>query len=321
MSDLISVIVPVYNTERYLKRCIKSILNQTYTNWELLLINDGSVDNCGEICRSYAMKYSNKVRYYERRHRGLSETRNFGIEHAKGEYLYFLDSDDYCESILLEKTYEQLSEKNADMVVFGYVIHRGQHIQKFQYGRSGRLTQEEFFNSVLQNDRIGNYICTKLFRKDLFEEIRFPAGEIFEDVSTTYKLVLKSKRIFVINDCFYHYIKHENSLTETLDEKGVMQLYHAVTIRNQVIDDAFPSLWEKSVCNEMKYFIFIWNQIAKRYGSRKCDSYYFLVQEIKANKKYLKKLPFRDFIMGQMICRIPVVYSEIIHMLERKKNV
>lgn len=321
MDELISVIIPIYNTEQYLKQCIESILNQTYTNWEVLLINDGSTDRCGEICQKFTAEYPNKIMYYEKEHGGLSEARNFGIEHAKGEYLYFMDSDDYCEKNLFEKACGQAEKNKADVVIFGYVIHRGQHMQEFQYDRSGRITQEEFFDSVLQNDRIGNYICTKLFRRDLFEDIRFPVGEIFEDVSTVYKLILESKRLYVINECLYHYVKREDSLTETVDEKGAMQLYRAVKIRNQAIVDIFPNLREKSVCSEMKYSIFIWNQIVKRYGGSKCKQYDFLVQEIRANKKYMKKLPLREYIMGQLICRIPVVYAGFFHVLKGKKYV
>lgn len=321
MTGLISVIIPIHNTEQYLEQCIDSILDQTYTNWELLLIDDESTDGCEKICRNYASVHPDKISYYKKKHGGLSAARNFGIERAKGEYLYFLDSDDYCEKNLLAKTCEQADSQNADMVAFGYVIHRGQHTQTFQYGKSGRITQEEFFDSILQDDKIGNYICTKLFRRDLFETIRFPEGELFEDVSTAYKLILKSKRILVLDECFYHYMKREDSLTETLDETGIMHLYRSMKMRNQTIVERFPNLREKSVRSELKYLIFIWNQLVKRYDSQKCRQYYFIVQEMRAQKGALKRLSVRDHVLGSFICWMPMWYARIFHVLKGKKYV
>lgn len=321
MTGLISVIIPIHNTEKYLKRCIDSILDQTYTNWELLLINDGSTDGCWKICREYEAEYNNKIKYYEKRCGGPSDARNLGIEHARGEYLYFIDSDDYCEPNLLARACQEARQKQADVVIFGYLEHRMRRKVLFQYGKSGVITQKDFFQSLLQDDKIGNYIWNKFFTRELFEEIRFPVGEIFEDVSTVYKLIMKSKRISVINQPLYHYVKSRNSLLETLDEREVMQLYHAVRVRNQVIVDAHGELQELSVCNEVKYSIFIWNQIAKRYGNRKMKKYHFILNEIRTKRRLLKHLPVRYFIMGQLLCSKPEFYSAVLHLLRRKKYV
>lgn len=221
MDDLISVIVPVYNTEKYLRKCIESILSQSYKNIELLLINDGSPDSSAEICREYLDK-DKRCYYFEKENGGLSDARNYGIERAKGEYITFVDSDDFFLEEAIEKLHATALLGESDLVVGGFCYFDSPNFYIFDRKRFGNLpitiVEKEF--AVNQMDEMFEvpFLCYstawgKLYKSSLFKEIRYPLGKYAEDQFTTWKLYLASEKIAVCNHTIYAYRKNYEGLS------------------------------------------------------------------------------------------------------------
>ncbi|MDN5026918.1 glycosyltransferase family 2 protein [Streptococcus sp. SPS1] len=225
MDDLISVIVPIYNTEKYLRKCIESILSQSYKNIELLLINDGSPDSSAEICREYLDK-DKRCYYFEKENGGLSDARNYGIERAKGEYITFVDSDDFFLEEAIEKLHATALLGESDLVVGGFCHFDSPNFYIFDRKRFGNLpitiVEKEF--AVNQMDEMFEvpFLCYstawgKLYKSSLFKEIRYPLGKYAEDQFTTWKLYLASEKIAVCNHTIYAYRKNYEGLSLNFD--------------------------------------------------------------------------------------------------------
>lgn len=221
MDDLISVIVPVYNTEKYLRKCIESILSQSYRKIELLLINDGSTDSSAEICREYLDK-DKRCYYFEKENGGLSDARNYGIERATGEYITFVDSDDFLMDQALEKLHATALLGESDLVVGGFCYFDSPNFYIFDRKRFGNLpitiVEKEF--AVNQMDEMFEvpFLCYstawgKLYKSSLFKEIRYPLGKYAEDQFTTWKLYLAAEKIAVCNHTIYVYRKNYEGLS------------------------------------------------------------------------------------------------------------
>ena len=193
--------------------CLDSLLAQTMQEIEVLLIDDGSPDQCGRICDEYASRDS-RFRVFHTDNHGLSAARNFGIERARGEYLMFVDSDDWVSPAFCQAAYNAAIENAADLVMF-----RHQRIKR--NGRMGNLhhvkylqglkTQEEAIDLLLNG--ISDGAWNKLYRKELFKTVRYPEGKLFEDVITTYKLVYEAQKIYYLDRILYYYRKREGSIT------------------------------------------------------------------------------------------------------------
>lgn len=207
MEPLISVIVPVYKVERYLKRCVDSILAQTYPNTEILLVDDGSPDECPRMCDEYAAAHEN-IRVFHQENKGLSGARNTGIDHARGEYLAFADSDDVLSPYFLESLYRALEENDADLsqcrweYMHGDTIKEGYRADAFTETLSGREMLARLYI------RTGAYYVVawnKLYKKELFAKIRYPQGQIHEDEATTYRIFDLCRKAAVVDNALYGY--------------------------------------------------------------------------------------------------------------------
>ena len=212
-NELVSIIVPVYNTEEYIRQCLDSILNQTYQNFESLLINDGSPDNSADICREYVSKDS-RFRYFEKENGGVSSARNLGIEHSKGEYITFIDSDDWVDSDYLEVLYNALIDENADISVSTYKrFHMGDNCWYFHSSQRGYekrvFTNQELIDEFIDLntfDHSYGFVCGKLVRKDLSDNIAFnEMTTLGEDMEYWLKLYLISNKVVYVNRDSYIY--------------------------------------------------------------------------------------------------------------------
>lgn len=201
--ELISIIVPIYNVENYLRMCLDSIEHQTYSNIEVLLINDGSQDSSGEICQEYVARDS-RFRYFEKENGGASDARNYGISHARGEYLSFVDADDWLTYTYVEELYNVAIRTCSDTVVGHYTIYNEKdrnyyvHIWDDYYEKS--YTGEELIMELPQLELNGYIYITSwgiLFKKELFNNIKFPKGKVIEDSWTNYKLFFNSKKLLI----------------------------------------------------------------------------------------------------------------------------
>ena len=223
--ELVSIIVPVYNVEKYLRMCLDSIEHQTYSNIEVLLINDGSPDSSGEICQEYVARDS-RFRYFEKENGGLSDARNYGIERSNGMYLTFVDSDDWLSLTYVEDLYQAAIRNDADTVVSHYTLYNENdknyyvHIWDDYYEKT--YTLEEIIAALPSLELNGLIFVTSwgnLFKKKLFNNIRFPKGKVIEDSRTNYKLFFNSERVTYIHKEIYYHREGIESITSNINEK------------------------------------------------------------------------------------------------------
>ena len=227
----VSIIIPVYNVEPYLRQCLDSVLGQTFKNFEVLLVNDGSTDNSGFICQEYVEK-DNRVRYFEKENEGVSSARNFGIKHSRGEYITFIDSDDWVEPNYLEIFYKTIKEKDADIVVANYCTFRKKDATfLFHVAETNEALvfqpDDAFFNymfSTFSTDISWGSACSKLFKKPLFECLYFSEDISWaEDFDLMYKLFLVSKCIVYLHKAPYCYRDRGDSASKAPWEEPIYQ--------------------------------------------------------------------------------------------------
>lgn len=214
--ELISIVVPVYNVEKYLKRCIESILNQTYKNIEIILVDDGATDNSGKMCDDF-LNLDNRIKVIHKRNGGLSDARNHGIEIAKGKYIGFIDSDDYIESKMYELLYKNIVANNADISICDRFINYedGRQIIKNKKEEKFVMNKKEGLIELNSFKHFDMAVWNKLYKIELFKEIKFPVGKISEDYYTMYKLFDKSNVIVYDSTPMYHYYQREGSISRT----------------------------------------------------------------------------------------------------------
>lgn len=232
MSKLVSIIVPVYKVEQYLKRCMDSVLNQTYKNIEIILVNDGSPDNCPALCDKYA-KIDSRVRVIHKENGGLSSARNVALDSVKGDYIFFVDSDDWLALDTLEVLNEYL-EKDYDMISFQRtylteekVVEKGEKNPKdmdvSQYIDASFLGRYDFF------------VTTKIFKAEVFNNVRFLEGRNYEDLEIMHRLFLNMEKVVGLDYFLYYYWKgNEGAITNTITMKNIQdhylsanEIYHA----------------------------------------------------------------------------------------------
>lgn len=207
----LSVIVPVYKVEKYIHKCVDSILNQTFTDFELILVDDGSPDNCGRICDEYAAKDS-RVRVIHKKNGGLSDARNFGIDVAQGEILGFVDSDDDIDLNMYKLMIEYMDKFDLDIVCADtYVIKNDKKKYRPRFTEDKIFANKEGIVAILDGT-LDNAAWNKIYKRGIIGDIRYPKGRIYEDVATTYKFIYKAKKIGYICKPFYNYYKRKGSI-------------------------------------------------------------------------------------------------------------
>lgn len=212
----ISCIVPVYNVEKYIKKCLDSILKQSFKDFEIILVDDGSTDNSGKICDEYEKK-DDRIKVIHKSNGGLSDARNKGIENANGDYFIFIDSDDYIDENMFEILYNLNIENNTEIAACdkAFVF---ENTGKIEYGNETNivrvLNSEETFKIIVDfYKKLGMEMWNKLYSKTLFDNIRFPKGKIFEDQATQYKLIFAANKISYVEKSMYYYLRRDNSIT------------------------------------------------------------------------------------------------------------
>ena len=216
MYPLISVIIPVYKVEKYLAKCVESVINQTYDNLEIILVNDGSPDNCPEICGEFAKKDS-RIKVIHKINGGLSSARNAGLDIAKGKYISFVDSDDYIDSHFIEKLYERIIDDNSDMsmCMFMRIDENGKPIPSVLKSVPNRTVDpEQFWNIELTDGWWSRCVVSwnKLYKADIWENLRFPVGKYNEDEFVIKDVVTKCSKISMLSDELYYYLVRSDSI-------------------------------------------------------------------------------------------------------------
>jgi len=217
---VISVIIPIYKVEKYLNECVKSILAQTYSDIEVILVDDGSPDGCPALCDTFAAEDS-RITVIHKINGGLSSARNAGIEIAKGEWLAFIDSDDIIHKDMMLRMIESQKQTDSDIIVCDFLTFQdGDTIYDIEsLGKMELFNSEEAVEAMFSNKGIGWGAWNKLYRKDLFDTIRYPEGVLCEDKATTYKLYLAAKQITYIREKLYYYRLRNTSITGNKSRK------------------------------------------------------------------------------------------------------
>lgn len=224
MEKWLSIIVPIYNTDKYLKKCVNSLINQNTDEYEIILINDGSSDKSDIICTDYAKKHKELIKYIKKENSGLSDTRNSGIKKSKGKYICFVDSDDYIEDNCLKSFKEILKEGNIDILFYGYILENSNENpqKKFTYkSRNDRMYDTDIFlTNELNKRNIPIPACFAFYRKDIItkNKIFFEPGILHEDERWSPQIILNSKKVYLSSKCIYHYVQRENSITHKKDK-------------------------------------------------------------------------------------------------------
>lgn len=218
ITNLISVIIPVYNVAAFLNRCLQSVINQSYGNIEIILVDDGSTDGSGDVCDEYS-KLDDRVKVIHTENRGLSAARNRGILESKGEWICFLDSDDWYEKSFCSKLIDFARLNDCDIVCCGIYT---------AYDEKNKLVRTHYSDSIFDNMNaqralaryeLMDYAWDKLYRKDLWQDVIYPEGFYVEDMGTTYKIFAKARRVGTVGDILYNYFHNANSISKTRSTK------------------------------------------------------------------------------------------------------
>ena len=212
--QLISVIVPVYNTAPWLVRCVDSILAQTYTNLEIILVNDGSTDGCGQVCDDYAL-HDNRIKVIHKTYGGPASARNAGLDIARGDWIAFVDSDDWILPEMYERLLEVANNKKAEMVICGfyYVNEQGEVLKKSEFNANTTFSKTEAFYNLLKNLPVLYVVVwNKLYKKCIFDHVRFPQGKIHEDEAIAHEIIDKCSSIETLTEKMYMYVQRNNSI-------------------------------------------------------------------------------------------------------------
>lgn len=293
--EKISVIIPMYKVEEYLKKCIESILKQTYANLEIIFVDDGSPDKCGEICEEYKKKDS-RIKVIHKENGGLSDARNKGIDVATGKYVTFIDSDDYIEENYIEFLYNLMKKYNADISIGSHkIIYNNRIIDKSTYKEFSE-NSEKVLEKILYDDGVDLSAWGKLYKIELFNEIRFPKGRLYEDSATTYKLIDLANVIAVSSRPIYNYVMRNNSISQGDFNLKKMELITSTNEMTDFIKKEYPNL--EKACNRRMMWAYLstLSQLAKSKKRNKDVEKQLLYYINKNRNKVLKdkKISNRD---------------------------
>lgn len=251
-NPLVSIILPIYNIENYLPKCMVSIFAQTYKVLEIIMVDDGSEDNCGKLCDKYAMQ-DDRIVVYHKENGGLSDARNYGIKRARGEYITCIDPDDYVDHDYVEYLLKILKKHKTKMSICQHRIHydNGSIKEKGSAGDEA-VNTERCLERMLYHDVIDTSAWAKLYHRSLFESVSYPKGKIFEDIATTYKLMLQCNHIAIGYESKYNYIFHNNSIVNGIFKPSKFDLIEMTDKMAEDVIKVYPRL-EKAVLRRRVY--------------------------------------------------------------------
>ena len=298
MEDLISIIIPVYKVEKYIYKCIDSVLNQTYKNLEIILVDDGSPDKCPEICEEYAKK-DNRIKIIHKKNGGLSDARNAGLKVATGKYIGFVDSDDYIEKDMYQVLYNNIIKTNSDISIVNLKeVKENEIIENNVKDEQNTIeyTKLEGLKKLIEN-KIKSYAWNKLYKKEILNNIEFPVGRKMEDLAVMHKIFEKANKIVYTDKIEYYYLQRGDSILGNIDLKLTKDLFYFVTERYKYMIKKYPQLQDTLNIDRIKY-IFIYhknicliNDINTYNKTEFLNEYLFL----KNNFKNYKKKIFQNF--------------------------
>lgn len=307
---LISIILPIYNVQDYLPKCMASLFEQTYTNLEIIMVDDGSEIECSKLCDEFK-KMDKRVVVYHKQNGGLSDARNYGIERANGEYITCIDPDDYVDKDYIEYLYNVLDKYKSKMSIC-------QHRVKYDngsvrdYGSNGdeKLETSICLERMLYHDVIDTSAWAKLYHRTLFNNVKYPKGKLFEDIGTTYALMMQCDSIAVGYESKYNYIFHENSIVNSEFKENKLDLLEMTDKMGQHVVAKYPQLKDAVLRRRVYARLSTLNQMFKVEGyTGERNS---IIKFIKDNRKKIMinyKTPKRDKVAIALLCTNYRIYK------------
>lgn len=282
-NELISIIVPVYKVEKYLEKCVNSILNQTYKNLEIILVNDGSPDNSPKLCEELAKK-DNRIVVYHKENGGLSDARNYGVNKAKGRYIGFVDSDDYINENMYEHLYKTIKENNVDIAECNVMRVYGNKNRPHYIGEDYTevLSTKEYIKEYLTMNRVYGSVWCKLLKTELVKKLTFAKGKYYEDIFYNYDLFQVIDKIAITNKCYYYYYIRENSITTEKYSPKQLDLLEILNKLNDYVIKKYPEFKEESFTRLVYAYLSTFNHIV-------VENNYNKYPEFKEIKTFLRK--------------------------------
>lgn len=326
----ISIIIPIYMVEKYLKRCIDSVTNQTYRNLEIILVNDGSKDNCEKICDEYK-QVDHRIKVIHKENGGLSDARNAGLEIASGDYICFVDSDDVINCNYIKILYKNMIDNNADISECNFKrfnddkqLEEINNIQNNKINKdivtltSDKMLEDRFYNKkyVVQSTVVWN----KMYKKELYDKIRFPKGKLHEDEFTTYKIVNNANNIVITSDELYYYRQNQEGIMKSnFNEKRLVAL--------EAIKQSKEFFKRQGKIN-------IYNKVNIRYNDKLINNYCLtkkyienseeiqkkILKEIRENYKTINEINFTMRMLYKFVNSFPNLYYQIWKIMRKKYN-
>ena len=253
MNDLISVIIPVYNVNNYLDKCLETVVNQTYSSLEIILINDGSTDGSKEKCDEWVKK-DDRIKVIHKENEGASKTRKVGVEQSTGKYITFIDADDFVDYEMIEKLHKALINTNSQISICNHkraynykdkVLKKTNQIEEY--------TTEEAIEKLLEEKNINSYLWNKLYLKELFREVEFPNVKDSEDIDIFFQLLCNAKKISFTNDELYVYMLRKNSLSHNYTKQVLLNEINIVNKRHRIINEQYSNLKLLNDMSRIKY--------------------------------------------------------------------
>ena len=292
--SLISVIVPIYNVEKYLERCVDSIVNQTYRNLEIILVDDGSPDNCPKMCDDFAKKDS-RIRVVHKKNGGLSDARNSGMKIASGECIVFVDSDDYVDCNMIAKMYDVMLKDDSDVVSCGvkWVDENGEVISEPTVDKNEILDTNEAMLEIIIDGKLKQHVWNKMYKTELIQDILFEKGKYHEDVFWSYQVFGKARKTSVIVDSFYYYVQRDNSIMGCGFSEKRLDVLEANRQRCDYVKRYFPAYYDTAISIYMGTCMYQM-QCALHSKAEK-----YIIDNIKENLKYKNKGNIFNYVKGK----------------------
>ncbi|CDB75077.1 glycosyltransferase [Clostridium sp. CAG:265] len=326
MNPEISIIVPVYNVEKYLKRCIDSILNQSFTDFELILVDDGSTDNSGEIIDEYAIK-DERIKVIHKENGGLSSARNVGIEYSKGNYIAFVDSDDYINKNMYKILYKNAIKYNAEISICNFeYVYENDDVDEEQDIISEKISVNnniESLEKLYSSENIQFIVAwNKLYKKNLFEKIRYDYGKYHEDEFIIHKLLYKCNKSVYCYDKLYYYLQRNGSIMGSSFNVNKLDVLDAMKERMDFFREIHLKELEYKTQNNYLYYFFDY-YFRTKYELNNNDMLRYMKKQFKGILKYLLSNPnynLKAKLLWSLFAINPILY-QLINNIRNKYRV
>ncbi len=278
---VLSIIIPLYNVEKYIAKCLDSFINQSLENCEIIVIDDGSTDNSSKIVDEYVLHYPNSIKKIKKNNGGLSSARNFGLKYASGKYIAFVDSDDYVSSNFISNIKKEIVHQ-PDLIRFNLTSVNDGVEKNEQEPKFDNIDEIQFH---ILTDEIGNQACKNVYKVEIISNVPFKENVVFEDLYWTYKIFYKSKSIRFIDSTMYYYLMRKDSITHSTKKKQIASdtfyafLERLEYAKNNNIDKAIEPLSKKACYHAFSNL---------KYSNKNTNVYKESKDFIKLNKQYVK---------------------------------